>query len=150
MAWTANLKGKRQEASGVYLTVEFSDGTRGISKEILVNGSTLNDVKKIIKSEVDKQIKNELLLDSLPLDTKIPSPDAEIIPGPNPIILTQEELDKQQADTNYFKWLQVRGAIDAGILTGTEPDVVALKELVISEYKIEPIIAKNTTAAIIK
>lgn len=128
MAWTANLVDKRQEANGIYLNVNFTDGVKSFGKEILVNGWDLNSVKRTVQSEINSLNNNDTILSSLN-EGAISAPD----PDPTP---TQAELDQQTWLQDYNRWVNVKTKlIDTGILTGNETQVVALKTKVQTNFK---------------
>lgn len=128
MAWTATLRSKRQESNGVYLYVQFTDGTRIIDKEYLVNGESVDYIRRKIKNDAINLDNNDLINTEF-VEGIIAEPTITQTP-------TQAELDANQWLSDYNKWVNVKTKlIDTGIITGNETAAVALKTKVQTNFK---------------
>lgn len=95
-----------------------------------IYGKTLTDIQVQVKSAVDalnagrkdaKDIAPGTTIDAPPAPSKQPDP-----PPPSA---------QQQFTMDLARWSRVNAAIQSGILTGSEPEVAALKSQVKSEYQ---------------
>lgn len=110
------------------VTVVFTDGTKDVSQTFRFSLETTND-------EVKKAVKNyqeELNLPYTPIVGDITNAPADPVPVPP----TQAELDRTTWQTNWTKLKLVDELITAQVLTGTEPQVLALRKKVKDDFKV--------------
>lgn len=127
--YTATIKSKSLDklAQRLILDVEFTDGTTVLNKKLFFAPTTrFNDVKLKLKSLADEFEK---------ADTEV----AGISEGLVDFDSAVQRTDPLQGEwfTNYNKLEQVQKLIDLGVLTGTEPKVVALRDKVKADFKPE-------------
>lgn len=121
--WTPKLFSTTLESGRLIALVGYDnsdDATLSFTEKVDITTFTASVFKSIVKARVDSL-----------------SNPPSILPGSidTTVVQTQADIDLQTFLADYRKWLQVKKAIDAGILTGLEIQVVALKNRVISEFK---------------
>jgi hypothetical protein len=125
MAWSAKLVSVEKQQGKAHIVINYSDGTSSFNEDQwLSSPQTLNDIVATRIAQLSS------------VDTFV----AGIVLGPlsstptPPSIQTAPQIAQNKFLVDYNRWLSVKRAIDAGILTGTEPEVQALKSLVQTEY----------------
>lgn len=127
--WTSEITEKVRENGSLRIRVKFTNGTNTVEELYSVNFSNpdINWLKR--------QVANKILalnnIDSFDASLTLGTFDSTIV-DPTP---SQEDLDKKKFMFDYGRWLSVKKAIDAGILTGNEVPVQNLLNLVKSEFK---------------
>ena len=131
--WTSKISQFNRLSNGkIEIVITYNDGISNFDEKYPVNSSTytLDDLKKSIREKIKELNAIDAFIATLNLGDMIaPMPDDVVVPP------TQEELDQEQFLKDYRLWVKVKYAIDAGVLNGTEPQVVALKSKVQSEFK---------------
>jgi hypothetical protein len=125
--FTAQLLGDRKDEQRRrrIVNVKFNSSEKEFDQEFQFSIDTnLETIKKTIKQFLD-----ELNL-TLPALTDL-EPATPVEPTPP----TQAELDKQAWDANWAKLQLVDKLIDAGVLTGQETQIVALRNKVKADFK---------------
>lgn len=122
--WIPKIISVKRDGNQLKILVGFlSDDGNSTSSEYSISTFDLVNLKASIKNQVD--ILNAQDNINLPLGAI----------DVTPLVLTQAQIDQNQFIQDYQLWIQVKKAIDNGVLTGNEAAVVALKSKVQSEFK---------------
>jgi hypothetical protein len=126
---TPKIISSTKDGDRIKVVVAFEDSVTpslSFSQEYSFGSApSLESLKSQIKSKLDAVEAARAFADGLaigPIDT-------------TPAIPTQAEADKAQFISLYQRWLSVRRAIDAGIITGNETPVANLKASVLTAFK---------------
>lgn len=120
--WTATIESKKLDKGTLYVGVIFSNGQDSFTIVYPISANSLDSLKFQVRSKLD---------DLTSLDSDFANLALGPAPDPTPIVV---DPAKQKFITDYNKWLRVKKAIDVGLLTGNEPAVVNLLNLVKSEF----------------
>ena len=82
-----------------------------------------------LKNAVNQRLLSLKMADSQLADLSIGAFSSESVAP------TQDEIDQNAWLSKYLQWLQVKKAVDAGILTGSEPQVLALLNTVKTDFR---------------
>lgn len=123
MAYTAEITSKSGVEGKISVSVKFTDGVSEFGESFVV--ASIDDLKG--------QIRNRLAeLDSAKKD------DSKIAVGPidvTPEAQTQERLDRLQFDYDFQRFVKVTKAIELGLITGQEPEIVEFMDRVRGNFK---------------
>jgi len=128
--YTAKITNKEFVKGALKVTVLFSDGVTNVEESCIPQD--LNGLKFWVKSRLDTfnggiQINTDYDIDS-PIE-----PDVE----PEPPAPTAEDIARIQWFKEYNKWLKIKETlINTGVLTGSEPQAVALLNKVKNDFKV--------------
>lgn len=124
--WTAQIESKKIEKGILHIGVIFSNGSDSFTVVYPLENPNFESFKN--------QVKNRLS-NLNGLDTLLGTINTGTVPDPIVTQPTQAELDRQQFITDYSRWVNVKKAIDVGILTGSEAPVLTLLNKVKAEFK---------------
>ena len=122
--WSAKIEKVEKIGRQARALVSFNHPTESNFTEY-VSFSTLSLLKAALNGRLNELATLYAEADSVTLgaiDTTITPP-------------TQAEIDKAQFFVDYSRWLQVKKAIDVGVLTGSETQAVALLNKVKADFK---------------
>ena len=117
-------KGKTRISVLIYFYLDSE--LHSIEEFLLSGSSTLAQIKKFASNKIVSLQATNNFVNSLAENQAIDL---------TPELPTQEEIDKNIFLTDYRKWVNVKKAIDVGILTGNELQVVALLDKVKANFK---------------
>lgn len=126
--WTAKIIKPLKANGRIAITVELSDGVETFREEF--SSTTKVDMvwlKHQIRTRIEAFQDAYAFADSLVSDQPI-----DLTPPSAP---TTAEQELQDFLKDYGRWHSIKRAIDAGILTGSEPKVVELKDKVKAAFK---------------
>lgn len=125
--WNHTIKQVTKSGGRVSVAVEFTNGVETFEDTFNLNSAAdMSWLKSAVRGKIAQFEALYALADSLTVgssvDTTVTAP-------------TQAEIDRDKFLSDYYRWTQVKKAIDAGILTGSETPVVNLKNSVTSQFK---------------
>lgn len=128
--YTAKINRKDYVAGVLRVFVDFTDGVTTISENCIPQNE--DGLKFWIKSRLET-FNSASTIESTYAD----GADVDVSdPVVTPPVLTQAEIDQQEWLKDYAKWVKVKTTlIDTGVLTGSETQVVALKNKVTTNFK---------------
>jgi geranylgeranyl pyrophosphate synthase len=122
MAWTHRITSKDFERGDLFVSVEFTDGV-----QIVVSRFRITEIEILKQSIATKLVELE---DSSAVAGQIPTGQAIDL---TPVRRTQTAAEAWH--DLFRKWLRIRQAIGAGILTGAEPEVSAIEAKLKADYR---------------
>lgn len=128
--WNAKITQITREGRGDYTAViTFDDGVDKFDESYSLSANRdLNSLQKLVKNKI-------LTLNTIKTFVSTLVVGDEISPSPDDQPPTQEQIEKQEFISDYNLLQRVQRAIDIGLLTGNEAQVVALKTKVQNEFK---------------
>jgi uncharacterized protein YneR len=124
--YTATLLGNTvdKQARRRIVTIKFDDGVSEFTKDFSFAVETEVEVmKRTVKQYLDEL--NFVIEEITDLDYVEPTPETP----------TQDELDKQAWEADFARLEKVKRLIDCGVLTGTETQIVTLRNKVKADFK---------------
>ena len=123
--WTHQIIDKKLSYGQLNVVVEYTDGEATYTETYQIN--SLDNLKRTIKNRLASLNELVSLIDLIGLN--------EIDLTETPTVLTQAQIDQNTFLSDYRQWVNVKKAIDVGLLTGLEAPVVALLAKVKAEFK---------------
>ena len=128
--YTATITNKEFINGGIKVTVDFSDGVTTVTESCIPQDK--DGFKYWVKSRL-ATFNGGQEVDSLYSLNEIVDVSEPVVEEP---VLTQAEIDRNEWILDYRKWVKVKSTlIDTGILTGDEPQVLALKSQVQASFR---------------
>lgn len=132
MAWTATVSKESLVDGSKIFVVTYTDGSRTVTDRFDVQGGlTDTELSYKVQARIDSLTQQDAAFTAVTIGIVVPLP-RPILSPPTP---TPAEAAQVQFLSDYRQWLNIKKAIDVGILTGKEPRVVALLARVRSEFK---------------
>lgn len=126
---TATIKSIAKHKGRIAIVVEYNDGTNSWTEELTASASVnLDWLKAQVRQRIKSIADSYAFADSLVIDQVVD------ITEPVP---TTAEVERAAWLKKYDKWLSMRRAIEAGILTGTENRITTQKQWLIDNWKNE-------------
>lgn len=132
MAWITEITSKVKENDCLNLRVKFTEGPKTFEKEYLVD--FFNPNIEWLKRQISLEIKKLQDITSFEQMVSLGVIDSTQAPEPAP---TAAEIARQEYGKNILKFNRMRRAIDMGVKTSTDTDVVTLKDKLKADYKPE-------------
>lgn len=120
---TPTIKDIDKRDGQIRLNVSFSDGTNTYNDVLFL--TSLDDIKSILSNRANQ------------LESLYSTPISLGVFDTTPTPLPPSDVQKAQFFVDYNNWVQIKGLIDSGILTGNEQFATDLKTKVQSEFKVE-------------
>lgn len=128
--YTAKINRKDYVAGVLRVFVDFTNGTDTYTEHCIPQDE--NGLKFWVKSRLATYNAGAVIDTGYVDGSTIDVSDPVVTPP----VLTQAEIDQQEWLKDYAKWVKVKTTlIDTGVLTGSETQVVALKNKVTTNFK---------------
>jgi hypothetical protein len=127
MPITATIANVYKEQSRLHVDVVYSDGVFTFTEPLYLSSAGLTNLQRQVDQRKTQIADLYAFADTLTPGSVIAAPPAD--PAP-----TQQALNQQTFQRDWFRWQQVKKAIDAGLLTGSEAQVTAFKTRLSNEF----------------
>lgn len=128
MALVATIQNKFKENGRIHLEVRYTDTGVDFTETLYFNATDLLSLQKLVNARKAQIAAIYAFADSLTQGQTIDPPPSD----PAPTTLQTDSAIFQQ---DWNRWVLVKRAIDAGILTGSETQVVNFKARVQTEFQ---------------
>ncbi len=122
--WIPTLKQVDKQGPQVRLIINYNDGTNNIDDEILLGSRT--DVPTLVRNRITQLTDLYSFADGLVPGTVTPA-----VADPAPTLIQQHQTT---FSIDWFRWQQIQKAVNAGILSAADANVLAFQTKVKNEF----------------